>query len=164
MLVVSLMETINLAHGSFFALGMYVALLIVAPPASVAGLPVEAWAALPLVLRYTLALALAPVVVGAVGMVLELGLRRTYGKDPLYGLLFTFGAALVLEEAIRALWGSTEKQLPLPDAISGAFLARRPDLGRSTGVRLRVRSAGDRLALAVPRENALRLDHQGRRA
>jgi len=32
MLVVSLMETINLAHGSFFALGMYVALLIVAPP------------------------------------------------------------------------------------------------------------------------------------
>ncbi len=123
MLVVSLMETINLAHGSFFALGMYVALLIAAPPASVAGLPVEAWAALPLVLRYTLALALAPVVVGAVGMVLELGLRRTYGKDPLYGLLFTFGAALVLEEAIRALWGSTEKQLPLPDAISGAFLA-----------------------------------------
>jgi branched-subunit amino acid ABC-type transport system permease component len=123
MLVVSLMETINLAHGSFFALGMYVALLITAPPASVAWLPVEGWSALPLILRYTIALALAPVVVGAIGMVLEFGLRRTYGKDPLYGLLFTFGAALVLEEAIRALWGSTEKQLPLPEAISGAFLA-----------------------------------------
>ncbi len=49
-------------------------------------------------------------------------MRRTYGKDPLYGLLLTFGAALVIEELIRALWGSTEKQLPLPDAITGAFL------------------------------------------
>ncbi len=55
-------------------------------------------------------------------MLLELALRRTYGKDPLYGLLLTFGAALVIEEGIRALFGSTEKQLPLPDAISGAVL------------------------------------------
>jgi len=62
------------------------------------------------------------VVVGAAGVVLELALRRTYGKDPLYGLLLTFGAALVIEELIRALWGSTEKQLPLPAAITGAFL------------------------------------------
>jgi branched-chain amino acid transport system permease protein len=123
MLVVSLMETINLAHGSFFALGMYVALLIVAPPATVAWLPVGGWTAIPVVWRYAIALALAPVIVGLAGMLLELALRRTYGKDPLYGLLFTFGAALVLEEAIRALWGSTEKQLPLPEAITGAFLA-----------------------------------------
>ena len=41
MLVVSLMETINLAHGSFFALGMYVALLIVAPPGDPAWLPLD---------------------------------------------------------------------------------------------------------------------------
>ncbi len=60
--------------------------------------------------------------VGAFGMLLELALRRTYGRDPLYGLLLTFGAALVLEEGIRAVWGSTEKQLPLPDAITGAVM------------------------------------------
>ena len=35
-------------------------------------------------------------------MLLELCMRRTYGKDPLYGLLLTFGAALVIEELIRA--------------------------------------------------------------
>ena len=33
-------------------------------------------------------------------------LRRTYDRDPLYGLLLTFGAALVIEELIRVVWGS----------------------------------------------------------
>jgi len=122
MLVVGLMETINLAHGSFFALGMYVALVLLTPPAAVAALPLDAWRALPVATRYAAALALAPIVVGAFGMLLELALRRTYGKDPLYGLLLTFGAALVIEEGIRALFGSTEKQLALPDAISGAVV------------------------------------------
>jgi branched-subunit amino acid ABC-type transport system permease component len=49
-------------------------------------------------------------------------MRRTYGRDPLYGLLLTFGAALVIEEMIRVVWGANEKQLPLPDALSGAFV------------------------------------------
>src|SRR5690606_37356759 len=69
-----------------------------------------------------LALLLAPLLVGLFGLLVELCMRRTYGRDPLYGLLLTFGAALVIEEGIRVIWGSTEKQLPLPEAISGAFL------------------------------------------
>jgi branched-subunit amino acid ABC-type transport system permease component len=121
MLVVGLMETINLAHGSFFALGMYAALVLLAPPAAFQA-PLEAWTALPLGARYAIVLVAAPIAVGVFGMLLELALRRTYGKDPLYGLLLTFGAALVIEEGIRALFGSTEKQLPLPDAIGGAVL------------------------------------------
>jgi branched-chain amino acid transport system permease protein len=122
MLVVGLMETINLAHGSFFALGMYMALVLLTPPAALDALPLDAWKSLPLWIRYALAMAIAPLVVGVFGMLLELALRRTYGKDPLYGLLLTFGAALVIEEGIRAMFGSTEKQLPLPEAISGAVL------------------------------------------
>ena len=43
-------------------------------------------------------------------MVLEFAMRRTYGRDPLYGLLLTFGAALVIEEAIRLVWGSAEQR------------------------------------------------------
>ncbi|MET0919540.1 MAG: branched-chain amino acid ABC transporter permease [Burkholderiales bacterium] len=121
MLIVSVMETINLAHGSFFALGMYVALVIVAPAGS--GEFLAGYRALPIGWRYAIAMLVAPVVVGAFGMLLELALRRTYGRDALYGLLLTFGAALVIEEAIRAVFGSTEKQLALPEAISGAFLA-----------------------------------------
>jgi branched-subunit amino acid ABC-type transport system permease component len=122
MLIVSVMETINLAHGSFFALGMYIALLVIAPGDS-ANPWLADYRALPIGWRYAIALVLAPVVVGVFGMALELALRRTYGRDALYGLLLTFGAALVIEEGIRAVFGSTEKQLPLPEAISGAFLA-----------------------------------------
>jgi branched-subunit amino acid ABC-type transport system permease component len=120
MLIVSVMETINLAHGSFFALGMYVALVVVAPAGP--GEFLASYRALPVGWRYAIAVVVAPIVVGAFGMLLELALRRTYGRDALYGLLLTFGAALVIEEAIRAVFGSTEKQLPLPEAIAGAFM------------------------------------------
>ena len=75
---------------------------------------------LPIALRYAVALLIAPLLVGVFGMLIELGLRRTYGKDPLYGLLFTFGAALVIEELIRVIWGTRDYVLPLPQAISGA--------------------------------------------
>ena len=105
MLIVGVMEVINLAHGSLFALGAYVAVTLMG------------WK-----LSYAAAFLLAPLVVGGVGMLLELCLRRTYGKDPLYGLLLTFGAALVLEELIRLLWGSNEKVLPVPMELNGAVL------------------------------------------
>ena len=108
MLIVGVMEVINLAHGSLFALGAYVALLVVGSKATPGS--------------YALALVVAPLAVAAFGLLLELCMRRTYGKDPLYGLLLTFGAALVIEELIRAAWGSRERVLPLPEAISGAVL------------------------------------------
>jgi branched-chain amino acid transport system permease protein len=122
MLIVGVMETINLAHGSLFALGMYVALFVAAPKLGWMPEAQAAYMALPMGLRYALALFLAPVFVGLFGLLLELCLRRTYGRDPLYGLLLTFGAALVIEEGIRLVWGSNEQQLPLPNAISGAFM------------------------------------------
>lgn len=122
MLIVGVMETINLAHGSLFALGMYFALFLIAPQLGM--FPnLQAWyMSLPLGTRYGVALVFAPIFVGIFGMLLELCMRRTYGRDPLYGLLLTFGAALVIEEGIRLVWGSSEKQLMLPEVISGAFL------------------------------------------
>ncbi|HEY6511630.1 MAG TPA: branched-chain amino acid ABC transporter permease, partial [Burkholderiaceae bacterium] len=122
MLIVGVMETINLAHGSLFALGAYVALFVAAPRFGWFPEAQAAYMALPIGTRYAIALFVAPLIVGLFGLLLELCLRRTYGRDPLYGLLLTFGAALVIEELIRLIWGSTEKQLPLPALISGAFV------------------------------------------
>jgi branched-chain amino acid transport system permease protein len=122
MLIVGLMEQINLAHGSLFALGAYIALQLTGPrpplPADLAAL----WLQMPLGWRYALALVIAPCLAGIVGAAVEICMRRTYGKDPLYGLLLTFGVALVLEELIRLTWGTRDHVLPVPQAMSGGFI------------------------------------------
>jgi len=105
MLIVGVMEVINLAHGSLFALGAYVAIFLL-------GLKFPFYAVF----------FLAPLLVAIVGMLLEICMRRTYGKDALYGLLLTFGAALVIEEIIRLVWGAGEKQLVVPPELSGAMM------------------------------------------
>ncbi len=122
MLIINVMEVINLAHGSLFGLGAYMALVFLAPDG---GLPfkfMEPFYALPVLPRYIIALIFGPLAVAGVGMGLELCLRRTYGMDPLYGLLLTFGAAMVLEELIREIWGPAEYFMPIPRGISGGFI------------------------------------------
>jgi len=82
----------------------------------------KAWLALPLGWRYAATLVIAPAAVGVVGIAIEFCMRRTYGKDPLYGLLLTFGAAMVIEETIRLVWGTRDYVLQVPQAVSGGFL------------------------------------------
>jgi branched-chain amino acid transport system permease protein len=122
MLIVGLMEQINLAHGSLFALGAYIALQLLGPrpplPADVASY----WLSLPLGWRYGLTFLIAPTIAGLVGVIVEALMRRTYGKDPLYGLLLTFGAAMVIEESIRLVWGTRDYVLPVPGSITGGFI------------------------------------------
>jgi branched-chain amino acid transport system permease protein len=122
MLIVGLMEQINLAHGSLFALGAYIALQLLGSrpplPADIASY----WLSLPLGWRYALAFLIAPAVTGVVGVIVEALMRRTYGKDPLYGLLLTFGAAMVIEESIRLVWGTRDYVLPVPREINGGFI------------------------------------------
>ena len=103
MLVLGTMEVINFSHGVLFAFGGYLALTLQ---------PFVGWWA---------ALALAPLAVGALGLGLELGLRQTYGRDPLFGLLFTFGAALALEELIRIIWGPQGQTVAAPAFLAGPF-------------------------------------------
>ena len=123
MLILSMMEVINLAHGSLFALGAYVGMVTVSKDALPGlGGRAAAFYALPLGWRYALAFAIVPAAVAVVGMVLELCLRRTYNRIPLYGLLLTFGASLVIEEAIRTGFGRSDKFLPIPPALSSGFV------------------------------------------
>lgn len=121
-LIVGVMEVINLAHGTLFALGAYIALTILGGNWLISPELIEWWLSLSVTARYMAAIIFAPLAAAVAGMVLELCLRPTYGKAPLYGLLLTFGAALVIEESIRVIWGSNEQNLLVPDAINGAFL------------------------------------------
>ena len=121
-LIVGVMEVINLAHGALFALGAYFAMTTIGGGwfgSSAFGLW---WGELPIATRYAIGVVAGPLLAACAGMVLELCLRPTYGKPPLYGLLLTFGAALVIEELIRLIWGTGEQSLAVPRAINGAFL------------------------------------------
>ena len=122
MLILGLMEQINLAHGSLFALGAYFSFAIATPRLPLPPDLLQAWAAVPLGWRFTAAIFLAPVLVAPFGVVIERLMRRTYGRDPLYGLLLTFGAAMVIEDLIRIVWGTRDYMLPVPRGISGGFL------------------------------------------
>lgn len=123
MLIVGVMEQINLAHGSLFALGAYVALVLLGPNPPMPEPLALWWTAQDLGRRYVVALIVAPALVGVVGILVEFLMRRTYGRDPLYGLLLTFGVAMVIEEAIRLIWGTRDYVMPVPASISGGFIA-----------------------------------------
>lgn len=102
MLVLSVMEVINFSHGTLFALGAYFAL------------------SLQKMMGYWLALLIAPLIVGIIGLFIECTMvRRVYGKDPLFGLLMTLGLAMAIEEIIRMVWGKTGFSLAPPAFAAG---------------------------------------------
>jgi branched-chain amino acid transport system permease protein len=104
--IFGLMGVVNFAHGAFYTLGAFAALL---------GLQ---WFGV----NYWGALVLAPLAVGILGVVSErLFLRHVYKLDPLYGLLLTFGLALIAEGSLRELFGSSGRSYPVPDALQGAI-------------------------------------------
>lgn len=97
---------VNFAHGAFYALGAFAALL---------GMQ---WFGL----SYWAALVVAPLVVGLLGMLCQLLLlRRLAGLDPLYGLLLTFGLALVIQGSLHQLFGASGQSYPVPAALAGAI-------------------------------------------
>jgi branched-chain amino acid transport system permease protein len=103
-IIFGLLNIVNFAHGAQYMLGAFVA-----------------WMGLNyLGINYWAALLLAPLVVGAAGVVIErLLLSRLYKLDPLYGLLLTFGLALIFEGLFRHLYGVSGQQYPVPAALAG---------------------------------------------
>ena len=89
--IFGLLNIVNFAHGALFMLGAYVALLGYTALGPLIGMP-------DFHLNYWAALIVAPLVVGALGIVIERTmLRRLYKFDHLYGLLLTFGLALIIQ-------------------------------------------------------------------
>ena len=103
--IFGLLGIVNFAHGALYMIGAYVAWL-----------SLEKFG-----LNYWFALILAPLIVGALGVVIERTLlKRLYKLDPLYGLLLTFGLALIAEGIFRDQFGVSGQQYAVPEALSGA--------------------------------------------
>jgi branched-chain amino acid transport system permease protein len=103
-IIFGLLDVVNFAHGALYMMGAF-----------------AAWMGLTyLGIGYWLALLFAPAAVGLVGVAIErLFLRRLYGLDNLYGLLLTFGLALVIEGLFHQQYGNSGSPYPVPELLQG---------------------------------------------
>ena len=103
--IFGLLGVVNFAHGALYMLGAFAAWIMLDKFG----------------INYWFALVLAPLVVGAFGVLIErLFLKHLYKLDPLYGLLLTFGLALIVEGVFRELYGASGQSYPVPELLSGA--------------------------------------------
>ncbi|MDQ2803181.1 MAG: branched-chain amino acid ABC transporter permease [Pseudomonadota bacterium] len=104
-IIFGMLNIINFAHGALFMMGAFAAWMLL----HYAGI------------GYFPSLILAPLIIGAFGIVLErLVISRLYKLDHLYGLLLTFGLALVIEGLFRNYYGSSGMPYSIPHVLQGA--------------------------------------------
>ena len=102
--IFGMLNVINFAHGALYMLGAFASWLLLTH----------------LGIGYWWALLLAPLIVGVFGVLLEkIFLSRLYKLDHLYGLLLTFGLALIIEGAFRHQYGVSGQPYPIPDLLKG---------------------------------------------
>ncbi len=103
-LIFSMMGVLNFAHASFYMLGAYFAYSI------------------SLVTGFWPALVLAPVLVGVLGALVErYGLRRVHQSGHVAELVFTFGLAFLIEEAVQFFWGRATRDYRSPEILDFAL-------------------------------------------
>ena len=102
--IFGMLNVVNFAHGALYMVGAFVA-----------------WGLLNVLgVNYWFALALSPLIVGAFGMLIErVLLHRLAGLDPLYGLLCTFGVALILQGVFQNQFGSSGLPYAIPPELAG---------------------------------------------
>jgi branched-chain amino acid transport system permease protein len=126
--IFGLLGVMNFAHGELYMLGAYAGVTVIA-----------------LTQSFWVALIVAPLLVGVVGAVTEMvALRPLYRREPLYGLILTFGLALVFREAVRQIWGGDMRRILPP------FTGSTPLLGMTyPNYRLFLLAAASVLLLAI---------------
>lgn len=103
-LIFGMLGVINFAHGAMYMLGAYLAFQTVQWTGS-----------------FWLALAVAPLIMAAIAVAIELtAMRPVYTRDHFYQVLLTFGLILVIDEAVRTIWGIQAKLLAAPVPLAGS--------------------------------------------
>jgi len=126
--IFGLLGVMNFAHGELFMMGAYAGVAVI-------GLTGSFW----------IALVAAPLIVGIIAAVTEAAtLRPLYRREPLYGLILTFGLALVLREGIRQIFGGDMRRIMPP------FTGSTPLLGMTyPDYRLFLLAASSAILLAI---------------
>ena len=126
--IFGLLGVMNFAHGELFMMGAYAGVAVI-------GLTGSFW----------IALLAAPLIVGVIGAVTEAAtLRPLYRREPLYGLILTFGLALVFREGIRQIFGGDMRRILPP------FTGSTPLLGMTyPNYRLFLLAASSVVLLAI---------------
>src|SRR3989475_13083002 len=102
-LIFGMMDVVNLAHGAFYMLGAYITLTVVQRTG-----------------QFWLALVLAPLLIGVLGLVIEpLLLRRLRGRH-LDQVLLTIGVSLVIADLVGLTWGREVRSLSAPPGLDGS--------------------------------------------
>ncbi|NBV88491.1 MAG: branched-chain amino acid ABC transporter permease [Betaproteobacteria bacterium] len=113
--IFGLLNVINFTHGAQYMLGAMFAWIGLTQLGGWIGMP-------EFQLNYFVALVLAPILVGALSIVIEKTmLKRLYHLDHLYGLLLTFGLALVIEGLFRHWYGALGNSYEVPEALTGGL-------------------------------------------
>ena len=114
-IIFGLLNVINFTHGAQYMLGAFFAWIGLTQVGNWLGMPDFS-------INYWVALVAAPLLVGAIGIVMErLMLKRLYHLDHLYGLLLTFGLALVIEGMFRHWYGISGESYSVPEALQGGI-------------------------------------------
>lgn len=122
-IIFGLLHIVNFSHGAFFMIGAFVAWIGAYELGNLLNQP-------DLRVGYFTALLVAPIGVGLFGVLIErLLLRRLYTLDPIYGLLLTFGLAMVLEGLFRDWFGISSRRYELPELLTGSVQVEWLDIG-----------------------------------
>jgi len=97
-IIFGLLGVMNFAHGELYMLGAYAGIVVIG-----------------IVHSFWVALVVGPLLVGALATVTEVAtLRPIYRREPLYGLILTFGLALIFREGARQIWGGDMRRILPP--------------------------------------------------
>jgi branched-chain amino acid transport system permease protein len=104
-LIFGVMRIVNLAHGSYFLWGGYIAVSVIAATGS--------WA---------LSLPLAALAVAVIGLIMERVFLRPLGFDPLRQVLLTVGFAYLFQQGALDIWGGNNLEIDPPDALTHSIV------------------------------------------
>jgi branched-chain amino acid transport system permease protein len=102
-IIFGMLEVLNFAHGSLYMLGGYFGYTLAVATGN-----------------FWLALFVAPIAVGVIGLFIEFfTLRPLYGRPPLHHLLLTFGLSLIAQNAVKLIWGNDIYSVEIPEFLRG---------------------------------------------